>query len=70
MYSYEGLFQNNSWNLIANEWQMISTEWQDPFIGGERLISTDRAWVEGVNGVDITMYTSTNQTGTYTTYNN
>jgi len=70
MYSYEGLFQSDLWNLISEEWEMISSEWQDSLVVNERLVSIDRAWVEGVNGVNITMYTGTNQTGTYTTYNN
>lgn len=69
MYSYEGIYQSDLWNLIAEEWEMISSHWEDSLIVNERLISIDRAWVQGVNGVPITMYTSTNQTGTYTTYN-
>jgi len=67
MYTYEGI--DGVWNQISNEWQLISNEWDQTFLTNERLISTDRAWVEGVNGVTITQYTGTNQTGTYTTYN-
>lgn len=67
MYTYEGI--DGVWNQIAQEWQNISNEWDQTFLFNERLISTDRAWVEGVNGVTITQYTGTNQTGTYTTYN-
>ena len=67
MYSYEGI--DGVWNTIENQWQLIANDWEDTFLASERLISTDRAWVQGVNGVPITMYTGTNQTGTYITYN-
>jgi hypothetical protein len=67
MYTYEGI--DGVWNQINQQWQLISNEWDQTFLTNERLISTDRAWVEGVNGVTITQYTGTNQTGTYTTYN-
>jgi hypothetical protein len=67
MYTYEGI--DGVWNQINDQWQLISNEWDQTFLTNERLISTDRAWVEGVNGVTITQYTGTNQTGTYTTYN-
>jgi hypothetical protein len=67
MYTYEGI--DGVWNQINVQWQLISNEWDQTFLTNERLISTDRAWVEGVNGVTITQYTGTNQTGTYTTYN-
>jgi hypothetical protein len=67
MYSYEGI--DGVWNTIEDQWQLIANDWEDTFLASERLISTDRAWVQGVNGVPITMYTGTNQTGTYITYN-
>jgi len=69
MYTYEGLSVSNVWNLIEAQWQNIDSEWQNNVVSDQRLISTDRAWVQGVNGVPITMYTGTNQTGTYITYN-
>lgn len=69
MYTYEGIYASDIWNLISSQWQTIASDWNEALIVNERLISTDRAWVEGVNGVTITQYTGTNQTGTYTTYN-
>jgi len=60
-----------TWGTQATLWSQTSLEWDGD--GGSIqktvLLSSDRAWVSGSNGYEITQYLSPVDGGTYTTYN-
>jgi hypothetical protein len=59
-----------TWGTQATLWVLTNNIWGG---GGAyvktRLLSTDRAFISGSNGVDITTYLLPTNGGTYTTYN-
>ena len=58
------------WDQVATAWDSFDEIWDDA--GDEQpvdLLYSDRAWVSGSNESSITTYISTNENGTYTTYN-
>ena len=59
-----------TWGTQATIWANTNTTWAgaQEFIKGT-LLSTDRAWVSGSNGYDITQYLLPTNGGTYSTYN-
>ena len=58
------------WNQVATAWDSYNEIWSD---AGEEgpvdLIYSDRAYVSGSNDSSITQYVSSNENGTYITYN-
>jgi len=61
---------NSTWESVSTTFQATSDTWQG--IGGITpvdLIYSDRAYVSGSNEQEITQYVSSNENGTYTTYN-
>lgn len=44
--------------------------WGNPYAGEAQEVAEDRAYVHGTNTSTITKYITTNEDGTYTTYNN
>jgi hypothetical protein len=57
------ILQNTQWILTNQLWSGASS------IVKGALLSTERAYVSGSNEIPITVYTGSNQNGTYTTYN-
>lgn len=58
------------WGTYTPTWTATSKTWSE--VGEDlpiTLLYTDRAYVEGDNGTPITQYASSNENGTYTTYN-
>lgn len=56
--------QNTLWNATPITWNGQG----GGYVKGT-LLSTERAYVSGSNEIPITVYTGSNQNGTYTTYN-
>ena len=77
--SYTGQYDFGLWrvDLVPAIWQSVATAWNsyDEIwdTAGEdlpvTLLYSDRAWVSGSNDSSITEYVSSNENGTYTTYN-
>jgi hypothetical protein len=59
-----------TWGTANIEWQAANIYWDDASgaVPG-RTLATERAYIEGSNEATITTYTSPNESGTYTTYN-
>tara|TARA_R110001632_G_scaffold48552_1_gene122238 strand:+ start:4439 stop:4885 length:447 start_codon:yes stop_codon:yes gene_type:complete len=58
------------WNQVAQPWNTYNEIWDDA--GDEQpvdLLYSDRAFVSGSNDSSITQYISSNENGTYITYN-
>ena len=58
------------WNQVAQPWNAYNEIWDDA--GDEQpvdLLYSDRAFVSGSNDSSITQYISSNENGTYITYN-
>ena len=55
--------QNTLWNATANTWDGSGAYTKT------QLLSTDRAFISGSNGVSTTTYLSPTDGGTYSTYN-
>ena len=52
------------------EWDLTNAKWSDPRAAlTDYFLSQERAYVSGSNEEDITQYVSSNENGTYTTYN-
>jgi hypothetical protein len=69
---YTGNIVDAIWGVFAPTWQATSDTWSE-VAGGVTfgdLLYSDRAYVSGSNEVSITEYVSSNENGTYTTYNN
>ena len=61
----------NTWALAAGTFASTNQTWGG-FTGGTTLVDllySDRAYVSGSNEQEITQYVSSNENGTYTTYN-
>ena len=59
-----------TWETVATAWDSYNEIWSEA--GEEQpvtLLYSDRAWVSGSNESSITTYISSNENGTYTTYN-
>ena len=58
------------WAEADIQWQAADIYWSDAqgTLPGQTL-ATERAYIEGSNETTITTYTSPNESGTYTTYN-
>tara|TARA_B110000858_G_scaffold195622_1_gene252451 strand:+ start:68 stop:514 length:447 start_codon:yes stop_codon:yes gene_type:complete len=58
------------WNQVAQPWNAYNEIWDD---AGDKqpvdLLYSDRAFVSGSNDSSITQYISSNENGTYITYN-
>ena len=67
---YTNEFSDAIWGTLSNLWTAESDIWSEV---GENvpteLIYTDRAYISGSNEESITQYISSNENGTYTTYN-
>jgi len=60
------------WNQVATAWDSFDTTWDTAAEVGGGLgdkIYEDRAYVSGSNDSSITQYVSSNENGTYITYN-
>lgn len=68
---YEGDLVPATWGETAQLWSVITNKWSDdtPVVVKTKLLSTERAYVSGSNEQNITQYVSSNEDGTYTTYN-
>ena len=58
------------WNQVAVAWNAYNETWD---AAGDTipvtLLYSDRAWISGSNESSITQYVTTDENGTYTTYN-
>ena len=58
------------WNQVAVAWNAYNETWDT---AGDSLpvtlLYSDRAWISGSNESSITQYVTTDENGTYTTYN-
>lgn len=61
----------STWILQNTQWISTNQLWSGAGGGITKgaLLSTERAYVSGSNEIPITVYTGSNQNGTYTTYN-
>jgi len=58
------------WAFTTDVWSTTTEKWAtfgEPQL--DELIYSDRAWISGSNGQEITQYVSSNEYGKYTTYN-
>lgn len=61
---------NAVWNQIATPWNSFDEVWSTAtYRQPTDLLYLDRAYVSGSNEQDITQYVSSNENGTYITYN-
>lgn len=60
-----------TWGATHTQWSQLHQKWSDVTSGGliGRLIDTDRAYVQGDNNPTITTYSTSNEEGAFTTYN-
>jgi hypothetical protein len=67
---YTYTFADAKWNAVATAWDSFNEIWATAGQEGlVDLIYSDRAYVSGSNEQDITQYVSSNENGTYITYN-
>lgn len=68
---YEGDLVEATWVETAQLWSAINTKWSsdDPVVIKTKFLTNERAYVSGSNEQNITQYVSSNEDGTYTTYN-
>ena len=67
---YTYIFTDAVWQTTATAWDAFDEIWSTA--GDDQLVDllySDRAYVSGSNEQDITQYVSSNENGTYTTYN-
>ena len=58
------------WAFTTDVWSTTTQKWATFGEGVlDELIYSDRAWISGSNGQEITQYVSSNEYGKYTTYN-
>lgn len=68
---YSGSFDAAIWNQVAVAWNAYEEHWDAAgyYVPAGDLLRTIRAWVSGSNDIPTTTYISSNELGTYTTYN-
>ena len=60
------------WGITDLAWGAVDARWSDSVAGSSgqgQVLATERAYLEGGNGVSYTTYNSPNENGSYTTYN-
>ena len=69
---YLGKATSKRWGEVDELWSDYHLRFSetDPDTYSGSIVASDRAYVHGTNLQTITTYTGTDQTGTYTTYNN
>ena len=69
---YLGKATSKRWGEVHELWSDYHIRFSetDPDTYSGSIVASDRAYVHGTNLQTITTYTGTDQTGTYTTYNN
>lgn len=72
LYTFSAIRVPAIWGTLAKTWTAESDVWSD--VGDDDitlvdLLYSDRAWISGSNESSITTYVSSNENGTYTTYN-
>lgn len=67
---YTAAFVNAVWNQVATAWSSYDETWETAgYEIPDEFIYEDRAYVSGSNEQDIIQYVSSNENGTYITYN-
>ena len=68
---YSGSFGDAIWSEVAVAFGAYDEEWGSAggYYPAGTILRTIRAWVSGSNDVSYTNYVSSNELGTYTTYN-
>lgn len=74
IYTTEVVSEKAIWGQYSVTWTAASQEWgtvsgSEGGIALADLLYSDRAWISGSNNSSITQYISSNENGTYTTYN-
>jgi len=72
VYTAEGTIDPAIWGTLATTWTAESDTWStvgDLTTTLVDLLYSDRAYISGSNESSITTYVSSNENGTYTTYN-
>ena len=72
IYTYESGSGDAVWGTFASTWTSVTDTWST--VGADKdtlvdLLYSDRAFVSGSNETSITQYVSSNENGTYVTYN-
>lgn len=58
------------WNQVNTAWASFNEKWEDAGDNApDEFVYSDRAYVSGSNEQEITQYVSSNENGTYITYN-
>lgn len=68
---YSGSFVSGVWQTTNVAWSSFNGTWTSNgyYVPAGDLLRTIRAWISGSNDVPIKEYISSNELGTYTTYN-